>query len=99
MIGNLYGAIKTAFEGGQPDDAHDQLHEIAHVLEDDFPPLVNNAAALDDAAKSKLNELIAKLFDEFSKLDEELHGGPKADFAEVDKVVAETMSELKQLIP
>lgn len=98
MLDDLYGVIKAAFEKNDPDAAHDQLHEVAHILDEDIPGLIENNEALSDDQKSELKSVIGKLFEEFSKLDDVLHGGPEIDFSDVNSKIEEAMTALKALI-
>ncbi|MBX3420645.1 MAG: hypothetical protein KF752_03720 [Pirellulaceae bacterium] len=99
VIGKLFGEIRAAFEKGDPDAAHDQLHEVGHILEGVLPDLVKNDAGLSDEAKSSIQACLEKMFDEFGKLDDQLHGGPEADFAEISRVIDGALQELKGLLP
>jgi hypothetical protein len=98
MLGDLYGQIKAAFEKNDPEAAHDQLHEVAHILDEDMPGLILNNEALSDDQKSELKNVITKLFEEFSKLDDVLHGGPEIDFSNVNSEIEQAMNALKALI-
>jgi hypothetical protein len=98
MLGDLHGVIQAAFEKNDPDAAHGELHEVAHVLDEDMPALIDQNESLSDEQKSQLKDVISALFDEFSKLDDVLHGGPEIDFAAVNSKIAENMDTLKGLI-
>jgi hypothetical protein len=64
--------IKTAFESGNPDSAHDALHEIGHVLE--CLPELAGKLTTDPAQTASVVEAQTKLFDAYGKLDESMHG-------------------------
>lgn len=98
MLSDLHGRIQAAFENDDPDEAHDELHEVAHILDDDIPVLIDQADSLSDEHKRLLKGVISKLFEEFSKLDDVMHGGPEVDFPEVDSKIQEAMAEMKALI-
>lgn len=98
MLSDLYAVIAAAFQQSDPDAAHDQLHEVAHILDEDLPGLVENDAKLSDDQKSGLLTALASLFEEFSKLDDVLHGGPEVDFPDVNSKIESAMSDFKALI-
>lgn len=98
-LSDMYQVIKAAFEKNDPDAAHGELHEIGHLLEEDLPALLQSDGQLSAEAKEKLKATFTKLFDAFFKLDDQLHGGPAANFAEVDKVIAEGLEDYKGLVP
>lgn len=98
-LSDMYLVIKAAFEKNDPDAAHGELHEIGHLLEEDLPALLQGDGQLSAEAKDQLKATFAKLFDAFFKLDDQLHGGPAADFAELDKTIAQGLDEFKGLVP
>jgi hypothetical protein len=98
-LSDLYAKIKPAFESKDPDAAHDELHEVAHLLDEAFPGLIKQDSSLDSESKTKLESAVNTLFDAFSKLDGVLHGGPDVEFSEVDSSIAKAMEELKGLVP
>lgn len=96
QLSQAYSTIKTAFEANKSDDAHDPLHDVAHLLEG-MKELVEKSELSADA-KTKANAGVETLFDAFGKIDGMFHGGAKVDFAELDKSIAPAMEELKGLI-
>jgi len=98
-LSDLYAKIKPAFESKDPDAAHGELHEVAHLLDEGFPGLIQQDSSINADAKTKLESAVNTLFDAFSKLDGVLHGGPEIEFTEVDTDIAAAMEELKALIP
>lgn len=95
-----YSKIKSAFEKNDGDASHEPLHHIAHLLDlddGDFPALLKKSN-LDEEAKGKVQVAVTKLFDEFGKLDAFFHGGPKVEWADLDKNIAPLFEELKGLI-
>ncbi len=84
--------IQTAFEGGTPDDAHDALHEIGHVLEC-LPELATKVT--DDADKKKaVAEATEKLFDAYEKLDKSMHGGDAIEYVSIKEDVDSAFTAL-----
>lgn len=98
-LSGLYAKIKTAFESGDPDAAHGELHEVGHLLEEDFPTLIKKEDSLDADSKSKLESVVSALFDEFFKLDDMMHGGENVDFATLEPVISAALDELKSVLP
>jgi hypothetical protein len=84
--------IQTAFEGGTPDDAHDALHEVGHVL-GELPELA--AKVTEDADKKKaVSEATEKLFDAYEKLDMSMHGGEEVKYEAIKEDVDSAMAVL-----
>jgi len=85
-------SIIDAFKGGTPDDAHDALHEIGHVIEE-LPEL-----AMKEKFSAELNEKVnsatEKLMNAFGTLDDSMHGGKGKS---LDDVTLEVDWSLKQL--
>jgi len=98
-LAELYAKIKPAFENKDPDAAHGELHEVAHLLDEVFPGLIKKDSAMSAESKTKLEGVISKLFDAFFKLDDVLHGGPEVDFGPIDTSIASAIEELKTLLP
>ncbi len=95
----LHAAIKSAFESGDPELAHEELHEVTHLLDEGFSEIIDQHATLDAEAKTSLTTLLSELFDQFSKLDDHVHDGGGVTFSEVDQVITAKLDELKKLIP
>lgn len=96
----VYTEVKTAMEKGDNDAAHGPLHEVAELLDmekGDLPGVLKNSGLSADA-QGKIKETVDKIFDEFGKLDTFFHGGPKVEWADLDKNLAPAMEELKGLI-
>ena len=84
--------IQTAFEGGTPDDAHDALHEIGHVL-GELPELA--AKVTDDADQKKVvADATDKLFDAYEKLDKSMHGGDEIKYESIKEDVDSAFTAL-----
>ena len=97
QLSDAYMVIKNVMEKGDADAAHGPLHDIAHLLEEDLPGLTQKSDLGDDV-KSKLTASWNGLFDQFGKLDGFFHGGPKVEWADLDKQISPIMEELKGLI-
>jgi hypothetical protein len=95
-LSEVYTTVKTAFESNKVDDAHGPLHDVGHLL-GDMEKMVEKSE-LDADAKSKVEAGVKSLIDSFGKIDDMFHGGPKVEFAELDKSIAPAMEELKGLI-
>ncbi len=84
--------IQTAFEAGTPDDAHDALHEIGHVL-GELPELATKVT--DDADKKKaVADAADKLFDAYEKLDKSMHGGDEVKYESIKEDVDSAITAL-----
>ncbi|MFO0940796.1 MAG: hypothetical protein U0930_08510 [Pirellulales bacterium] len=95
-----YTAIKTAMEKNDSEAAHGPLHTVADLLDlekGDIAGLLKKSS-LDDDTKGKIKTALTKIFDEFYKLDNQFHGGPKVEWADLDKNIVPAMEELKGLI-
>lgn len=95
-LAGLATEVKAAFEGGDPHDAHDQLHVIPEVLDQ----LVDaaKAAGLSEANQSKVLEAVESLFEQFSKLDEGMHGGEQIGYDAVGPQIDSALNSLKELL-
>jgi signal transduction protein with GAF and PtsI domain len=69
---SIAAAVRKAMENNSPDDAHDPLHEVGHLLK----ALPGLAADLSDDAQQIVQGEADKLFDAFGKIDSAFH---KAD--------------------
>ncbi len=90
QLGEFKSQIQTAFTTGTPDDAHDALHEIGHVL-GELPELAGKVT--DDAAKKEaVAAATEKLFNAYEKLDASMHGGDEVKYdalqADIDEAFA-----------
>jgi hypothetical protein len=83
--------ITKAFTSSKPDDAHDALHDVGHVLES-IPGL---AKSLTDVKKAAIKKSVDELFACFGALDETMHGGPETPFSKVGERITAAMSELR----
>lgn len=86
--------ISKAFTDKKPEDAHDSLHDVGHVLEA-FPSLAKD---LSDEKKAAVKKSVDELFACFGALDENLHGGPETPYSKIEERVTTAMTELKSAI-
>lgn len=84
--------IQTAFEAGTPDDAHDAMHDVFHVLED-LTGLAEKATE-DPAKITAVNEAAENLLDAYEKLDEGMHGGDQVEYSAVADAIDSAISKL-----
>jgi hypothetical protein len=89
--------IKSAFEKKTPDDAHDSLHEVGHVLESIEKSIAGQLKT--DAQKASVSKAIKELFDSYGALDEAMHGGKGKSMDDVSKTIDESMKVLKSIAP
>ncbi len=88
--------VKTAFEKDTPEDAHDALHEVGHLLEA-LPALAEKGGKLASAEIDTLKKQVEELFDAFGKLDETMHGGEAVVYSEIDSKIQTAMNSLREL--
>jgi len=86
--------INRAFNDKKPEDAHDSLHDVGHVLEA-IPALAKD---LSDEKKATIKKSVDELFACFGALDEALHGGPETPFSKIEERLAAAMTDLKSSI-
>ena len=89
--------IEQAFAAGDIDGADGPIHEVGHVLEE----LVSLAKqqGVDDEALAAIGSAVEKLFDAFGRVDEKIHGGEGADYADVKAEIDAAFVELKSHLP
>ena len=87
--------IIGAFSDGKPEDAHDALHEIGHLIEE-LPELATKEK-FDSELKKQVNEAKEKLMDAFGELDDTLHGGEAKNVDDVKLEVERSMKSLKSI--
>lgn len=86
------GKITKAFAKGEPDDVHDDLHKIGHLIES-LPELAKKDGKSSEQ-QGVVKEAVESLMDAFGELDGTLHGG---DPVEVDDVSKEVSTQIKKL--
>jgi hypothetical protein len=87
--------IRAAFEAGNPDAAHDDLHAIGHLLED-LPKLVGTAGVAID--RTAVDRSAGNLFDAFSRIDDTLHGGTGSTYAEEAKTISRELAAFRAFL-
>lgn len=92
----LTEAIRSAFENETPEEAHDALHEVGHLLEA-IPGLAARQNADKPIDVDALKEHVELLFDAFTTLDDTLHGGEDVEFSEVDQKITSNFQALQEL--
>jgi hypothetical protein len=90
----LSAKILKAFQDGNPAEAHDELHEIGHVLER-IPALAAKEEGMSDEAKTQVKQAIESLFDAFSEMDGMLHGGDTVDVDALTERVNRSLADLR----
>ncbi len=92
QLSTFKSEIQTAFTSGDPDSAHDALHEVGHVLEE-LPTLAEKVT--EDAEERKaVVEAQEKLFTAFGKLDETMHGGEDVKYETLQADIDAAMEAL-----
>lgn len=82
--------ITKAFTTGKPEEAHDALHDVGHVLIG-MPDLAKSLTADKQAAvKKSVDELVSC----FDALDQNMHGGTETPFTKVSERITAAMTEL-----
>lgn len=90
-------AIATAFAAGEPESAHNPLHEIGHTLE--LIPDLAKKAGLGEEALQSVSSATEELYDAFGKLDEVLHGGEQISYDDVKDSITAAMTSLSSVAP
>lgn len=96
QIKEMGGKITTAFANGTPDDAHDELHEIGHVIE--CLPELAKKANLSGEQKKSVAEITESLMDAFGELDGTLHGGKEVNVDEISKKISAQIEKLQPML-
>jgi hypothetical protein len=94
-ITELSGYVETvgkAFTSNKPNDAHDALHDVGHVLES----LTDLSKGLSDEKKAAVGKAAKELMECFGALDETMHGGPETPYTKVGDRITAAMASLKQ---
>jgi hypothetical protein len=85
--------VKAAFESGKPDECHEALHDIGHLLEQ-LPSIAAKSNLATDA-QAELKGATDTLMDAFSKLDGSLHGDTEAvSYDDVAASIDEALTKL-----
>jgi hypothetical protein len=89
----LTEAIIAACESGEPEKAHDELHEVGHLLSE-WSKLVEQYQ-LEGAQATDAKGVGEAMFNRFMKLDDALHGGEEVDYDELAEGLKEDLVKLK----
>lgn len=98
QVESMKTEICKAFTDGQPDEAHDALHEVGHVLEQ-LPELANKAAQLSESQVAAVQQSVEQLFNGFGQMDDQLHGGDQIDVATIEKQLSQALTDLRKVVP
>lgn len=83
----MQAKIKAGYSGDEPEDAHDLLHEVGHVLEN-IEKFVKNSD-MDDETKKSVGAAIDELFGAYGAVDDKQHDLEGKDYKDVaDKIEA-----------
>ncbi|MEM8736246.1 MAG: hypothetical protein AAGG44_18595 [Planctomycetota bacterium] len=93
-ITSMKSNICKAFANKTPDDAHDELHEVGHLLEE-MPSLAAKVEGISKEQLAKVEAAVEELFDGFSELDGTLHGGADVDVAALEKQLTDAIGALE----
>ena len=96
QISDLGSKVTAAFAKGEPDDAHDELHDIGHVIE--CLPELAKRAGLPETKQKTVSEVTEALMDAFGELDGTLHGGEEIDVEEISKTISAQIEELQEML-
>lgn len=91
-----FAIIKSAFEKNSPEDAHDELHDIGHLLES-LEQWVASDAAANEVDQAAATPLVKTLFTSFGNLDDTLHGVEGVDIEANLQEISSTITQLKEL--
>jgi hypothetical protein len=89
--------IQAAFEKKAPEEAHDSLHEIGHVLEA-VQEFAKGQESYTEEDKAAINAATEALLEAFGTLDESMHGGEATEYSAVDAKVQEAMAKLQEFV-
>ncbi len=91
-----FSVIKAAFEKDSPEDAHDELHDIGHLLES-LEQWVASDSAANEVDQAAAAPLVKTLFTSFGNLDDTLHGVEGVDIEANLQEISTTITQLKEL--
>ncbi len=96
QIAAMSKTILAAFAAGTPTAAHEQLHEIGHLIEE-LPKCAANSE-ISDEAKRSVAEATDKLMNAFGALDESMHGGETKSLDDVEFEVDWSLKTLAAIV-
>ncbi len=90
--------IQTAFSAGKPEDCHEALHDVGHLLTD--LPAIAQQAGLAASDLEEVKVAAASLMEAFGKVDKQMHGAADgADYGDVAADVDVAMATLEAKSP
>lgn len=90
-----YEAIRDSFGKKDVDAAHGPLHDIGKLLEQ--VPVLAGQESKDEAALAEVKKAVDALFDNYTKVDEKLHGEEGATYEEVAEKIDAAIEQLKKI--
>jgi hypothetical protein len=95
-LNELHSEIAKAFTADKPDDAHDALHDVGHVLEE-LAPLAKNEKLPDDRMAA-IETAVTTLMDGYGELDKTMHGAEGKSWSEVSASIDEALKSIKAAV-
>jgi uncharacterized phage infection (PIP) family protein YhgE len=89
--------ICKAFEQGTPDEVHDTLHQVGHLLED-LPQLATQGRELSTETVTEIQQSVESLFDGFGKLDDTMHGGAEVELDKINQQLTQALANLQKVL-
>jgi hypothetical protein len=90
-----HDAIRDGFQSGSPEEAHDPLHEVGHVMEG-MPKLAADAGMAASDLES-LKSCLEQLFEAYGTVDDAMHTGQEPDYEAVAQQLEDNVSAIEQL--
>ncbi len=90
-----YESIRDSFGKKDVDGAHGPLHDIGKLLEQ--VPVLAGQESKDEAALGEVKKAVDALFDNYTKVDEKLHGEEGATYEEVAEKIDAAIEQLKKI--
>jgi hypothetical protein len=91
-----HDAIRDGFQSGSPEQAHDPLHEVGHVLEA-LPELAADAD-LSASDIEALQSAVDQMFAGYGAVDDAMHSGEEPDYDAVAEQLEESLKAIEQLL-
>lgn len=95
-LNELHSEIAKAFTADKPDDAHDALHDVGHVLEE-LAPFAKNEKLPDDRVAA-IETAVTTLMDGYGELDKTMHGAEGKSWSEVSASIDEALKSIKAAV-
>jgi hypothetical protein len=96
-LAELNEKIRAAFAKDDKDQADGPVHEFGHALEA-IEPLAEKAG-FSEEDRAAIKSAVDQLFDDVGKVDEQIHSGNGATYAEVEQQVGEALATLQKFVP